>query len=154
MAKEPNSKYSVDVSERIFTLLSRFAEIDGRQIPEIVDSLLQPALEKYSSNTLEEWEEIREKEEMEQLLNEFQADNSFDPNRIPFDRQILGLRRKLDELAREIQQSSEQRPDLEKLRFSLLEELNFAEKEALEKQNNERNEKSRCWREACRKYPL
>jgi len=146
--------HSIKVDDTLYALLRRCIEIEARSLDEIVDSLLRPYLAKYSHNTLEDWEQAKEASEMDEMLRQFGEESGFDPNHIPFDRQILGIRRKLDELDREISSKSEADPELEKLRFSILEALNFAEKEALEKEQRARALKSKKWAEVCHKIRI
>ena len=153
--EKPSSRYvSLRIPEQLATLLQRCAEIEERSVDEIVEELLGAGVKKYRFDTLEEWEDSRQMEEMDQLLHQFQRDNSFDPNAIPFDHQIIGLRQKLDALEKEIEAAAETRNDLEQLRFEILENLSLAEKEALERQLKERESLSRRWKDVCRRLKL
>ncbi len=145
---------SIAISGKLFSLLQRCSHIEERGIDEILSSLLTPYLERYTNDTLEKWEEVRDLHEREKILRDFEINDNFNPNEIPFSSQILGLRRKLDELDREIASSHTSRPDLEQLRFTLVEELNYAEKDALQKQRDEYLALSERWRSVCTKIPL
>ena len=142
------------ISRRLKLLLQRCAAIEQRSVDDILQSLLMPHLQRYSHDTMEEWQEVQEMEEMEQMIADFAKGGEFDPNRIPFETQILAIRKKLDDIAREIAGSEQPRTDLEELRFSLLEDLNFAEREALEKQQRQQSSQSKRWKNVCRKIPL
>jgi len=119
-----------------------------------LNSILTPYLEKYSYDTLEQWEEVKEEKERERVLQDFEINDNFNPNEIPFNTQILGLRRKLDDLEREIRSNQTPRPDLEQLKFTLLEDLNYAEKEALQKHQDERMALHEKWKSVCAEIPL
>ncbi len=153
MDKSPlNIKLDTELSQ----LLKRCSAIEKRTVSDIVNSLIQPYLVKYRFDSLEEWENAREMMEMEKLMTDFDKNDNFDPNHIPFDTQIIGLRRKLDDLDREIKNSGASTPstELQKLRFSLVEELSFAETEALKKQRHTRTEHSETWKKTCTEIPL
>lgn len=154
MQKSPQKQNTITINYTLYQLLQRCAEIEERSVDDILHSLLMPYLRKYRHDTLEEWQEAREREEMEKMIRDFEADDGFDPNHIPFDTQVLAIRRKLDDLEREIQAGGKERPDLEKIRFSVLEDLNFAEQEALEKQQQEQARKSEKWQQVCTKFIL
>jgi hypothetical protein len=111
---------------------------------------VRPYLVKYRFNRLEEWENAREMMGMENVMRDFDKNDNFDPNHIPFDTQIMGLRRKLDDLDREIKNSAVPSAELQELRFSLVEELSFAEAETLKKQRDNRAEQSEIWKRICR----
>lgn len=149
-----NSSYTIEIEKELYTLLQRSSLIEGRTISDIADSLLRPYLKKYRHNSLEEWESVQEMEEIEKVVASFQKNEGFDPNHIPFDTQIIGLRRKLDELDREIANNKSPDLKLKELRFSLIEELNFAEAETLKKQRHKRVEQSELWKTTCDRIPL
>ncbi len=138
----------------IFQLLRRCSSIEGRTIIDIVNSLVEPYLAKYRFNSLEEWESAREVMEMQNVMRDFDNNENFDPNHIPFDTQVIGLRRKLDELDREIKSSTTPDDKLQELRFSLVEQLNFAETETLKKQREKRVEQIKIWEQTCKDIPL
>lgn len=146
--------YTINIDYRLGQLLRRCSAIENRDAGEIVATLLTPYLQKYIHPTLEEWELARDTAEITQAVAELESGDGFDPNSIPFDTQILGIRRKLDDLQREIAASDSPRPDLEELRFNLLEDLNFAEKEALQKKQEERRLLSAKWQKTCDELPL
>lgn len=148
------SSPNIEIEKQLYQLLKRCSSIEGRSIDDIVNSLLSPYLAKYKFNSLEEWEDAREMIEMENTVVDFQKNDNFDPNHIPFDVQIMGLRRKLDDLDREINNSVKPDPKLKELRFSFVEELNFAETETLKKQHVKRAEKVAIWKKTCEKIPL
>lgn len=145
---------SIAISAQLFSLLQRCSHIEGREIDEILSSLLTPYLERYANDTLEQWEEVRDLQDREKILQDFERNDNFNPNEIPFNSQIFGLRRKLDDLDREIASNHTPRPDLEQLRFTLVEELNYAEKDALQKQRDEYLALSERWKSVCVKIPL
>lgn len=154
MKEKQKAGRSIEIEKDLYVLLQRCAEIEEKKIGDVIRSLLLPELQKYSHNSLEEWEQAEESMEMNKIVRDFTESAGFDPNHIPFDLQILGLRRKLDEIDRQIQTSVQPNLELEKLRFSIIEELNFAEQDALKKQQDERAKKILQWKEACRKFPL
>lgn len=144
----------IEIEKELYQLLKRCSSIEGRPIGDIVDSLLSPYLAKFKFNSLEEWENAREMIEMKNTVVDFQKNDNFDPNHIPFDTQIMGLRRKLDDLDREINNSTTPDSKLKELRFSLVEELNFAEAETLKKQLDKRAKEIEIWQKTCEKIPL
>jgi len=146
--------HHIELDPRIHTLLKRCEFIEGKSISDILTHRLLPYLQRYSHSSLAHWEEAEQREQMKNMLSQFEADNNFDPNHIPFDRQILGLRRNLDELEKEIAISPVPGQDLEKLRFKIIKDLNFAEKEALEREQQKRKDRALRWQEAVKKYPL
>ncbi len=152
--KNTDTQQTIKVAPQLYTLLQRCSLIEAREIDEILETILSPYLKRYAHDTLEQWEEVREMEESQQILRDFERNNNFNPNDIPFNSQILGLRRKLDDLEREIGTSQEPRPDLEKIRFTILEDLNYAEKEALQKQKDDYESLSKKWKSVCAKIPL
>lgn len=147
-------QFSVEIDHGLGQLLKRCSAIEGRALGEIVSAVLTPYLQKYRYATLEEWELARDTAEISKAAVELETGDGFDPNSIPFDTQILGIRRKLDDLQREIEAGDRPRPDLEQLRFTLLEDLNFAEKEALQKKQEERRVLSAIWQQKCNEIPL
>ncbi len=147
-------QYTVSVTPHLFKLLQRCSKIEMREINEIITSLLGPYLEKYTYDTLEQWEEAKETLELQKMLGEFEVNDNFNPNEIPFNTQILGLRKKLYDIDREIETSKSTRPDLEHLKFTILEDLNYAEKEALQKQQDEHLTLSEKWKSVCSQIAL
>jgi len=145
---------NIKIEKELYLLLKRCSSIEAREINDIINSLLSPYLTKYKFNSLEEWESAREIIEIENTVLDFEKNDNFDPNHIPFDIQIMGLRRKLDDLDREIHNSSTPDPTLKQLRFSLVEKLNFAEAETLKKQHAKRAEKIELWKKTCEETPL
>jgi hypothetical protein len=145
---------NIDLDQDLSQLLKRCASIEGRTVSDIVNSLVRPYLVKYRFNSLEEWENAREMMEMENVMRDFDKNDNFDPNHIPFDTQIMGLRRKLDDLDREIKNSAVPSAELQELRFSLVEELSFAEAETLKKQRDNRAEQSEIWKRICKEIPI
>ena len=152
--KNTDTQQTIKVAPQLYTLLQRCSLIEAREIDEILETILSPYLKRYTHDTLEQWEEVREIEEGYQILQDFERNNNFNPNEIPFNSQILGLRRKLDDLEREIDSSQKPRPDLEQIRFSILEDLNYAEKEALQKQKDDYESLSKKWKSVCAKIPI
>ncbi len=154
MKKSRSQHVELTIDHQLNQLLQRCAAIEQRNVDDILRSLLMPHLRRYTHDTMEEWQEVQEREEMEQMMADFARNDGFDPNDIPFETQILAIRKKLDDIEREIRISDQPRPDLQELRFSLLKDLNFAERDALEKQRQEQASKSRRWESVCRKIPL
>lgn len=154
MKNTADNKNIVAFEPYLYLLLHRCSLIEERPIDELLNSILTPYLDKYSYDTLEQWEEVKEKKERERVLQDFEINDNFNPNEIPFNTQILGLRRKLDDLEREIHSNQNPRPDLEQLKFTLLEDLNYAEKEALQKHQDERLALCKKWKSVCAEIPL
>ena len=152
--KKTDIQQTIKISPQLHALLQRCSLIEAREIDEILESILGPYLKRYTHSTLEQWEEVREMEDSQQILQDFERNDNFNPNEIPFNSQILGLRRKLDDLEREIGSSQEPRTDLEQIRFTILEDLNYAEKEALQKQKDDYESLSKKWKSVCAKIPL
>jgi hypothetical protein len=145
---------NIEIDKELYLLLKRCSSIEAREINDIVNSLLSPYLAKYKFNSIEEWESAREMLEIESNVLDFEKNDNFDPNHIPFDTQIMGLRRKLDDLDREISNSPTPDPALKELRFSLVKQLNFAEAETLKKQHDKRAEKIALWKRTCEQITL
>lgn len=145
---------SIRIDSRTHTLLKRCAAIEGKSMVQIVSEILSSTLKKYSFDTLEQWEQAREMQEITQVVQAFESDDGFNPQQIPFNTQILGLRRKLDDIDREIATSERPRPDLENLKYGIVEELNFAEKEALGQEQERYASLARKWEDVCREIVL
>ncbi len=154
MKKSSEDQTQIAVTTEIYQLLRRASAIQKTTIADIACKLLLPHIKKYRCNSLEEWETQRDMMEMEDIAEELASLGNFDPNHIPFNTQILGIRRKLDELDKVIKESDEQSAELEELRFSLQQNLNYAEKEALQKQRDKRAAESALWSKVCREIPL
>ncbi len=90
--------------------------------------------------------------EMKNVMRDFDNNENFDPNHIPFNTQVIGLRRKLDDLDREIKNSTTSDDKLQELRFALVEQLSFAEAETLKKQRQKREEQIKIWQQTCKEF--
>ncbi len=145
---------SLHLDKRLYTLLKRCSAYEKEPMSRIVDKILEPYVEKYESETLEDMNDLdsimkqeraqqEEKEYIDRLDDCQSGDNRLDA----FARQLVGLEANRDRY-------NMPQKFIDQFEEYIKSETSKAEQKEIEKRKELHTKESKRWIEITKKYPL